>query len=633
MGSRGSQVDGGIVRRAPGASLAGQVRSARGGCLAGAAVRCGTLTTATGEDGCFVLRGVPAGAATLAALAPGHLGQEVTLWLDAAAEPAPVTITLEACGSFHGTVVDEDGLPVSGAIVRLVEPVRTRTDAAGRFEFPLAAERASPVTVTHPDKGYCSGELVAGVDSTLRLAPQGRLLGLIQDPSGETGRCEVEVEHLQVSASGDGSLPNPFAASVRWLRPDSFEVRGLFWGVRYRVSVVNAVGFRAVRVVAVGGRDDGAALQETFVLEGPVRVRGRVRGPRNETLPGAEVTIAEIRPETFQLFRCASARSDAEGLFSFAGRSRAEQRLLVRARGFGPHVVSLAAALGPEAFVDVVLPAPAALSGTATLSDPSPARRPRVFLRHDNDVQSVHAAVDEAGRFRMEGLAPGGATLFLIPVSAGRGTGRPWSALEEDSWVRRRVDLPPGGEARVDIAEDLTASGEIRVELEDGAGDPLPEHGVAIRQAGDLVRYSATTSSGEAVFPDLAPGSYQVLLDDPALGFPEPGNAARELTVSVAAGQVARLVASLAVGSLVVEVVDEAGRPRGDAEVNGRKAGREGWGLWRAVEPDGTARFRRLLGGDYELEARASGRLSGAVRVTVAPGRENRARLVLGSKP
>lgn len=94
----------------------------------------------TDETGSYVLRGLPAGPATVLASRPGESGTTVTVtvpWAGRATAPELSLSRIIAEGSISGTVTLAGETDASGAIVTLFGPVVavTTTDAAGAYSF------------------------------------------------------------------------------------------------------------------------------------------------------------------------------------------------------------------------------------------------------------------------------------------------------------------------------------------------------------------------------------------------------------------------------------------------------------------------------------------------------------------
>ncbi|WP_235550600.1 carboxypeptidase-like regulatory domain-containing protein, partial [Paenibacillus sp. Soil750] len=86
------------------------------------------------EDGHFVISDLPVGDYTLHVSAENYVGQSLTVTVTRN-ETTPVTVSLTPNASIvKGTLVDEDGHFVSGALVSL-DGVSASTNAAGEFSF------------------------------------------------------------------------------------------------------------------------------------------------------------------------------------------------------------------------------------------------------------------------------------------------------------------------------------------------------------------------------------------------------------------------------------------------------------------------------------------------------------------
>jgi hypothetical protein len=130
-----------VIKKSKG-SISGNVTLPFGGNLASAII---TIVETdrpfeTDKDGHFAISDLPVGDYTLQVSAENYVGQSLTVTVTRN-ETTPVTVNLTPNASIvKGTVIDEDGHFVSGALVSL-DGVSTSTNAAGEFTFDDVSPR------------------------------------------------------------------------------------------------------------------------------------------------------------------------------------------------------------------------------------------------------------------------------------------------------------------------------------------------------------------------------------------------------------------------------------------------------------------------------------------------------------
>jgi hypothetical protein len=136
--------------------------------------------TTTGDDGTFVMPGVPEGNLVLNAFAPGYRTEVSPLVVSAGAELRVAPLVLEAApgaapvGALRGRIEEADGTPVAAVTVQVAAggmELRAETSAEGRFAFEtlpvgvysLGASKASYVTLRVPTVLVTAGVTDLGV--------------------------------------------------------------------------------------------------------------------------------------------------------------------------------------------------------------------------------------------------------------------------------------------------------------------------------------------------------------------------------------------------------------------------------------------------------------------------------------
>ena len=369
--------------------------------------------TRTGADGAFVLDDVEAGPAWLLALGAGFAVQRLS---GAGGPPrgddliqvppggeARVEATLSRAGSLVGRVVDDEGAPVSGALLRWeVSPIdfvghgmddapaeeqAVRSDPDGTFRIPTVAARV-PVEVTASAPGYMGVPVTvpAGSDEVdgrlvlVRLTPARWLAADVQRGglpalgARVTVTCDDERgwgEYLHVVA--------PVGRSGQW-------VAGPFPRRDLRVEVRDPESPQAIQVHVAAEDDRPLGVS----LEPGLEITGRLMDAAGA--PVAGVIVSAERRRSNQQYR--SATTGEDGRFRFGGLARSEWSLSAQRGAARAEVIAEAGAR------DVRL----VLNGDASV--PSAVR---VLVRgHDGGVVTLAAIRWKAPWQSGEGLwAPG----------------------------------------------------------------------------------------------------------------------------------------------------------------------------------------------------------------------------------
>ncbi|MEM6794974.1 MAG: carboxypeptidase-like regulatory domain-containing protein, partial [Acidobacteriota bacterium] len=446
-----------VLERA--ASLAGQVVDVRGAPLAGVELWLENPSpwpsfrldrargrAVTGGDGRFRVEPLWAGGSyRLSSFKAGYL--EISRRVDGSALGQPMTLVLEVEKAAFGRVVDLEGRPIEGALVRASatesappllraradggapggpdapDPYLAVSDAEGRFELlalpaqviTLQAERSgfAPLKVRGVEAGGlgADGALDLG---TLVLEAGLRLTGRVTDRGGSPveGAGVWRVESIAPSFRhqiGDLRRARPLAVS------DSegvFTISELAPG-REVTRVVFRSGFLPGFAECIGvPREEGVS----FSLERALTVSGRVSDAEGRAIAGASVTLdpevfqeGALEPTSLAGDDYQSALTDAEGFYLFdmvtPGRYRAsadsprhqpsEDETLDAARASG----------GGRQEIDFVLEDGARLTGQTLTEDDEPLAGVRLT------VGPSFAQSDRLGRYEILGIPPGEHTI------------------------------------------------------------------------------------------------------------------------------------------------------------------------------------------------------------------------------
>lgn len=375
----------------------------------------------------------------------GGLGEEYAK-KDADRIVTRLSIPLHRGGELRGRVVDERGLPISGARLALRStipsaffnsglPMRERalfsadSDQAGRFHFrfiPLEGKLSSGAALRVSAAGYAASErsgLRPGAIGDVRLEPLSELKGQVVDSAGgalvaelfrvdETaGRFVVELSSEE--SRGRAKVVDRYRRGARFATDSEGRFRLETPAGRARWLVV-APGF-ADRVLEL----EAPGFGERIALAPGARLRGRVRSP----VSSGDFSHTELRlfpagalasvphPMTMEGIvalpaALALALADTEGRFSFEGLTAGRYDLLAIATGLDAETDALsfgrvALRRGVEAGSEQVFTAQDFGSGPST-----PSFVLRVF---DEDGQAIRKGVILVARTedgRHQTLAP-----------------------------------------------------------------------------------------------------------------------------------------------------------------------------------------------------------------------------------
>jgi RNA polymerase sigma factor (sigma-70 family) len=315
------------------------------------------------------------------------------------APAAPADVSKEA--KYQGTVLDEAGKPISGAVLKLPDKEVARSDEQGRFEFTTATSRNSrllpPVIVTAEGKAPDWTLLGENPQLTFRLREPMTIRGRLIDLQGKPiAGAKVKPRAIEGDTSRDikvlvASFMDRFGGtpmSRQDLRPPSlvglpnsvttdaagrFEIKGVGRG-RIVVLGIEADGFelRTLRVVA----DESFDAKELAKQRGEV-MEGRLRRPRPTLVPADfDFALRPTRPIAGTVRDAATgkplagvqinggveeawwedhaiARTDADGRYKLLGLPKAARCRLIFFPGEGSaylqsgRIVNDAEGLGP----------------------------------------------------------------------------------------------------------------------------------------------------------------------------------------------------------------------------------------------------------------------------------------------
>jgi hypothetical protein len=522
-----------LVTLTPAAAISGLVVDTAGRPLAAAQIEIETQPfeavepVRTGADGRFWLTGLrPDGAyglnATLAGLAPKRTAVRTA---PAGRPTPPVRIVMDRGQTASGRVAGEDGQPVAGAELILIDPrtfaavARTTADAAGRFELRNLAAGQLDLLAEHPrhTRAHLPGIVIpAGgpaVDlGTVTMADGVAIEGRVTDSRG------VPIAGAAVQAMPESSdlldrMPvrwgdDSMGGTTRTGTDGAFRVERLRRGAPYSVAVSQS-GYAPAFAPGVQ-----APTEEPIWIEMKVArtLSGRVVGPEGEPVAGASLTWVEESRTGYGTSSSGRTlgQTDADGRFQVPDLlPGAAADLVVQAQGYRHRKVSglripedrdlteVKIALERAALLEVRLLSAEGepVAGAQVRAEPE-RRQPGPGLEMGLVMEDAFIApvmTDAEGRCRLS-VAPG-----TYQVEASRDDGQT---------VRRRV---VAGSASTPVELRFSPGTQVsgRVVGEDGAG--LGNASVSMTRDRSTAMWAQTEADGAFRFAAVPDGSYSAV--------------------------------------------------------------------------------------------------------------------------
>jgi protocatechuate 3,4-dioxygenase beta subunit len=401
----------------------------------------------------------------------------------------------------EGQVIDDDELPVGGAVVTLSSrPPRTATtEADGSFAFDDLVPRVYTLFASGGDSvaGPVTARLTASSGPViLRVRPGTSLAAEVlaasdRDPIAGAVVTAEQITRHQARAGDDG------VALMSGLAPGLYQVRAVAPGY--------APASRSVHLTDVGG----SAERITFALERGAAVEGVVRGPGGEPVAGASVTARPVSSSILSGGAPEEVTTAADGSWRFAALAKGSYELAARhgEHAPGPSLLETLDGRTERRGVELSLAAGARLRGRVTAASGEPAAHATVRIvgrRTVNrpEIRQVHA--DRRGFFAIAGLPREEVIAFAYHQLG--------AADPVD------IDLAAKPDASVDI--ELRHGGVIAGVVIDSDGEPVADAQVTVRPADafdPMARWllaengaAITDPGGHFELSGLAAGGYRI---------------------------------------------------------------------------------------------------------------------------
>ena len=407
-----------------------------------------------------------------------------------------------------GTVRDQDGEPVGGAIVigwtnkggaysmsTLLGPrPRTKTDRDGRFE------------VDGLEGGSVGLTVASGEHQTLHLSG-------LDVPPGEVLEIDIEIEkgiflRGTVRSSKGQPLPDVWISLVNPDSPQSFVARTKTDGVgQYEFRTLPSGRFDLVATSPTGRKVSKSILleegEQTTDLDFPpgVVIRGLIFDGSRNPVRGAIVDLVatDSEPSTAR----DRVRSDVEGRFVFDEVSPGSYQVSVARAGFAPHSQVVEVGAEPIGDLEIVLDPGASLVGRVLGTRDTELHQVEIrVLGLPRQGPRLHPGYD--GGYRIDNLPTGEIEIEAVIPATGR-------------TVRDTVEIPEGvGEVRHDLVfgEGYTVTGRVRY-----GGKPSSQ-GMVFFSALDSQFAGQAPLDGEGLFrlENLRQGKYRLDVVDHKTG-------------------------------------------------------------------------------------------------------------------
>lgn len=397
-------------------------------------------------------------------LAPGEIGT--------------VRFTVDPDASVHGRVVDEAGLPVSGARIWLSAasgPVTAVGDVVaisgddGAFRVPYAGRLQSIVAIK---EGHApslptiaavhGGAATEGLELVLG-ARRGRVIGRVLEPGGHPAAgvyviLDPGFEKVDDPVTGEWTRCwTPAPRAVRTTAEGDFAFEDVRVG-RYGLFAREARGPLARTTCEV---TDAGVVDVTLELERGAILAGRVVDAAGEPVEGATLSADASGPTAFS---GATARSGADGAFELVGVGPGEIVVRIEHPALGARQSETVHAPGGQVTRwDPVLRTPPRLRGTVRSSAQEALPGWRITVSASGSGVGSGTRTDEHGAFEL--ALPEGES-FGVEV-------RPPGFVFGPALLERTGVARDEGTLDLVVPADNIPRGRIEARLVDAAGEPL----------------------------------------------------------------------------------------------------------------------------------------------------------------
>jgi hypothetical protein len=495
----------------------------------------------SGDDGVFRIEGVPDGRWIADAFVPGYVspgGVELT------AGQGIAELALTRGGAIAGRVVDGDGRPIAGAVVRSLSASKNPTEVSADVDRDKLRRFSGRTAAPAPST-------TAGLDADPQLIPRGEL-GVLVGPIPPIPPPGAQVAHAATSvdpslAGEPPPLPvDPARASIWTTGPDgAYRIAGL---PRTKLTVLAiAPGHAEARSKQLAIEPGQVVTGIDIVLTPGTHLVGKVRDQHGAPIVGAQVTATAVGAASSDpIGTPRNAFTDEAGEYKLGPLTG---RVELTASAYGHGDASRTLELDPvrgatpgERREDLTLVvADATIAGI--LEDATGAPVPGAHL----DVVSGpsdgrHAITGADGTFSIDRLPAGPLRLHIA----------------HPSYPRHDIELAAASGPQPSIRLQLPLGGAVEGALLDATSSaPIPSVTLAAAGPGNALAEASTDKLGRYKLGPLKPGRWKI-----TIRLPGYIGQSRELDVPVAHApgitSVRDILIELARGALLGGIVRDA---------------------------------------------------------------------------
>lgn len=512
---------------------------------------------------------------------------------------------LNPAGSLRGTVFQPDGVTPVGAGVRVLIGLQdVRTDAEGKYLFPIIADRSGTLTATDPQTGLTNqirivtnptGEVVQDI----RLLGYGDVRVRVVDGAGQP------VQNAIVNVNG-GQYPNA-KRRVQLFPVDAGQtvLSNLFEGDYSIEATADLVSGRAAVTVLRGQITEVTIrVAETGTVVGKVWLPGRTAGSglADTSLYSGGRLIG---------FMTSSSNADSYGDFRFVGVPKGpfEVRVFDNRTGRVGTAFGTIIEQNVEVRADVDLNSVGKVTGQVR-SNGLPYSGITVEIQSPNatNFKPVRATTDAEGRFSFPGVPSGRFQVRTLDGPAG------FNGITTG-------DVPSGAEPLPDTVADINLRPTAKLQGTIFAADGVtPVVGARVTVNVDGFRFNVASDEQGRYLTEWAPLGQGVVYAESPLGYDRGFSEA--FTLSTPGATETRNVTLRGVATISGVAYNNDGQRlnQGTVSYTSTSEGNQ-IRLTATVQPDGTFSFAGVPAGGYSLTLAVTGRTGvGAFSGTLSSG-------------